>query len=167
MQKDKNYWLVLDAVIRLEVSKGHLQWKLTEISRLSGVGRPLIYYYFGKSKEEIVQAALKVIGDEFFGLSDERLLLWKERRIVESVQRTRDLLKSAPYVSAFFFYWRHREGEIGDFLKSLEQRYREKLRLAFPEKSAVEIESIFVILFGLIVMPDLNPVTIEAMLRGL
>lgn len=164
-QKDKNYWLVLDAVIRLEVNKGHLQWKLTEISRLSGVGRPLIYYYFGKSKEEIVQTALKIIGDEFFGLSEERLQLWREGRVEESIRRTRDLLQNAPHVSVFFFYWRYRQGEIADFLKNLEKRYREKLRLAFPEKTPVEIDAIFVILFGLILLPDVNPATISAMAK--
>lgn len=164
-QKDKNYWSVLDSVIRLEVSKGHLLWKVTELSRLSGVGRPLIYYYFGKSKEEIVQTALKIIGDEFFGLSEERIEMWKKGKIAESVLKTRELMQKAPYVSVFFFHWRHREGEICDHLKELENRYKAKIATLRPGKSEREIEAIFAIFFGLILFPELQEETLRALVR--
>lgn len=164
-QKDKNYWSVLDAVIRLEVSKGHLLWKVTDLSRLSGVGRPLIYYYFGKSKEEIVQTALKIIGDEFFGLSEERIEMWKRGEVAESILRTRELMIKAPYVSVFFFHWRHKEGEISDHLKELERRYRAKIAALRPEKSELEIEAIFAIFFGLILFPDIQEQTLRALVK--
>jgi|FLYM01.1.fsa_nt_gi AcrR family transcriptional regulator len=164
-QKDKNYWAVLDSVIRLEVSKGHLQWKVTELSRLSKVGRPLIYYYFGKSKEEIVQTALKIIGDEFFGLSDERIALWREGKVVESIMKTREMMEQAPYVSVFFFHWRHQKGEIADHLKDLESRYRKKISGLRPELSALEIEVIFAAFFGLTVFPDTNAQVVSAMVE--
>src|ERR1700745_3649674 len=44
--KDKHYWNILDAVFRLEVTKGHLRWKISDVSRLAGVQRTLVYYYF-------------------------------------------------------------------------------------------------------------------------
>lgn len=164
-QKDKNYWAVLEAVIKLEVSKGHLLWKVTELSRLSGVGRPLIYYYFGKSKKEIVQTALKIIGDEFFGLSEERILLWKEGRVVDSILKTRELIERAPYVSVFFFHWRHKDGEIADYLKSLENRYRQKISQVRPDFSKLEVDVFFTIAFGLSVFPELKPEVIGAILK--
>lgn len=164
-QKDQNYWKVLDAVIRLEVTKGHLLWKVTELSRLSGVGRPLIYYYFGKSKEEIVQTALKIIGDEFFGLSEERIEMWKRKEIAESVLRTRELMSKAPYVSVFFFHWRHKDGEIADHLKALEQRYKAKLETLMPGKSAAEMDAIFAALFGLTLLPELQDGSVRALIQ--
>ncbi len=166
-EKDKNYWSVLDSVIRLEVSKGHLLWKITELSRISGVGRPLIYYYFGKSKEEIVQTAMKIIGDEFYGLSDERIELWKAGRVAESILLTRELMQNAPYVSVFFFHWRHRAGEISQYFKELEARYKAKLAALRPEKSPIEIEAIFAIFFGLILFPDVQEKTIRAIVDRL
>lgn len=155
-QKDKNYWSVLDAVIRLEVSRGHLAWKITDVSRMSGVTRPLIYYYFGKSKEEILQNALKLIGDEFFGLSKERLEMWAKGEVAESVKRTRQLLVLAPYVSEFYFHWRHQPGETADQLKDIEKRYRDKIARLYPHRSKTDIEAVFAIFFGLILYPDLG-----------
>ncbi len=94
---------ILDAVVRLEVIKGHLRWKMADLSRLSGVQRTLIYYYFGKSKEAILNEAMKTIGDEFFGLSQERLEMWKQGRIKESILKSRESFKQAPHVPLFSF----------------------------------------------------------------
>ena len=52
--KDETYWKILDAVIALEIRRGHQKWTISELSRLSGITRTLIYYYFGKSKLEIL-----------------------------------------------------------------------------------------------------------------
>lgn len=155
-EKDRQYWKILDAVIRLEVVKGHLRWKVTELARLSGVGRPLIYYYFGKSKKSIVETAMKIIGDEFFGLSPERLALWKAGQIMESVSSTRELLTRAPHMAEFYFHWRHQKGEISDYFQELEKRYLTKLAQLMPQLSPVEIQAVFAIFFGLILLPDLN-----------
>ena len=164
-RKDERYWRVLDTVIRLEVVKGHLAWKTTDLSRLSGVKRPLIYYYFGKSKEEIVRTALKIIGDELFGLSRERLELWREGRVAESVLRSRELLRLAPHVSEFYFHWRHQRGEIGAHFVRLEKRYREKLM--GTGRSAAETEAIFAVFFGLVLSPGLSEETLRAVVSRL
>ena len=161
-QKDIQYWAVLDAVIRLEVSRGHLKWKLTEVARLSGVGRPLIYYYFGKSKPEIVHAALKIIGDEFFGLSAERMRLWETGQVAESIFKTRELMLRAPHIAQFYFHWRHQKSEVGQYFRSLEKRYLNKLAKLNPNLSNTEIEGLFAVFFGLILLPDLKAETIRA-----
>lgn len=163
-QKDQNYWNILNAVIRLEVSKGHLSWKVTELSRLSKVGRPLIYYYFGKSKKEIVDTALKIIGDEFFGLSPERLQMWKEGRILESVLKTRALLAKAPHVSQFYFHWRHQDSEVSKALVKLEKRHQKKIKSLYPDCGDIESQVIFAVLFGLILAPDIKPKAAEALI---
>jgi AcrR family transcriptional regulator len=153
--------MVLDTVIRLEVSKGHLSWKITDLSRLSGVGRPLIYYYFGKAKEEIVRTALKIIADEIFGLSPERIEMWKRGQIAESVLKTRELMARAPHVSQFYFHWRHRPGDISSYFKEVEKRYRAKLGRLLNRKSPAEVEALFAVFFGLILIPELNEATLR------
>jgi len=165
--KDQQYWRVLDAVIRLEVTRGHLKWKLTEVSRLSGVGRPLIYYYFGKSKPEIIRTALKVIGDEFFGLSPERLKLWQSGRIAESIQRTRELMTKAPHVMEFYFHWRHQKGEIGDHFRTMERRYRKKLQELMPDYGEPEREALFAGLFGFSLLQDISVESLQIILTRL
>ncbi|NCN41671.1 TetR/AcrR family transcriptional regulator [bacterium] len=165
-QKDENYWKVLDAVIRLEVNKGHLMWKITDLARASDVARPLIYYYFGKSKEEIVQAALKIIGDEFFGLSEERIEMWRGGDVVGSVLKTRTLMEKAPYVPVFFFHWRHQPGEISSHLKDLEDRYRAKIALLRPDLSGAQIEGLFATFFGLVLFPNINEQTIRFVIKA-
>lgn len=163
-KKDKAYWSILDAVIRLEVSKGHLSWKVTDLARISKVARPLIYYYFGKSKKEIVDTALKIIGDEFFGLSDARMKMWAEGKILQSVKKTRELLVLAPHVSEFYFHWRHKPGEISDALVELEKRHRKKIKKLYPGCTETHVDVIFAALFGLILTPKIQDKAIEALI---
>ncbi len=165
--KDRQYWKVLDAVIRLDVTRGHLKWKLTEVSRLSGVGRPLIYYYFGKSKPEVIHTAMKVIGDEFFGLSPERIQLWESGQVKESLLRTRELLTRAPHVAQFYFFWRHQKGEIGEQFRALEKRYRRKLHQLVPGLSEAEREALFAGLFGFSLLQDIGMDSLDILLARL
>lgn len=165
--KDQNFFKVLDAVVKLEVLKGHLRWKMSDLSRISGVQRTLVYYYFGKSKEMILQTAMKGIGDEFFGLSDERLELWKSGKIKESILRTREMMKKAPHVTQFYFHWRHQDNEIAKHLASLEKRYTRKVKELFPNVSDNDAQAVFAIFFGLVVTPDLNEAVIDQILKGM
>jgi len=165
--KDANYLKILDAVVRLEVSRGHLRWKMAELSRLSGVQRTLVYYYFGKSKELILQEALKTIGDEFFGLSTERVQMWREGRMKESILRTRELLKTAPYVAQFFFHWRHQPSAVQESLKRLEKRYQGKIKEHFPAISKDDAEAIYAVFFGLVLVPDLKESVLDRVLAGM
>lgn len=158
---------ILDAVVRLEVVKGHLRWKMSELSRLSGVQRTLIYYYFGKSKEAILQAALKTIGDDFFGLSAERIKMWKEGRIKDSILRTRELFVRAPHVAEFFFHWRHQTSEVQKELKHLEKRYIAKIKEVFPNVPKADAEAVFTIFFGLVLVPELDEAVLDRVIKGM
>lgn len=165
--KDENYIKILDAVVRLEVTKGHLRWKMAELSRLSGVQRTLVYYYFGKSKEAILAEALKTIGDEFFGLSPDRISMWKEGRMKESILATRARFKQAPHVPQFFFHWRHQPSEVQTALKLLEKRFRDKVRAQFPHVSREQEEAVYAIFFGMVLVPDLREEVLDMVIAGM
>lgn len=160
--KDERYWTILNHAVHLEVTKGHLRWTMAELARGSRVSRTLIYYYFGKSKQTIIDVALKVIADEVFGLSPERLELWKEGQIVESVMRSRQLIEQAPQFREFYFHWRHRSGEICDYLIQLEKRYLQKLQMAKPSLSTTEAHALLAVNFGLVMLPALSRDAVEA-----
>jgi len=165
--KDANYLKILDAVVRLEVLRGHLRWKMAELSRLSGVQRTLVYYYFGKSKEAILKEALKTIGDDFFGLSPDRIAMWKEGRMKESILKTRERFKLAPHVPQFFFHWRHQPSEVQAGLKQLEKRFREKVKAQFPQIGKDDEEAVYAIFFGLVLVPDLREEVLDRVLSAM
>lgn len=162
--KDQHYWKVLDAVVRLEVVKGHLRWKISDVSRLSGVQRTLIYYYFGKSKENILKTAMKSIGDEIFGLSPERVKLWAEGRVRESILLSRAQVQKAPHVAEFFFHWRHQSSDVQETLLDLEKRNIQKFKTYFPQLKEAEVKALYSILFGLVIFPELPEPVLDSAL---
>lgn len=150
--------------MRLEVVKGHLAWKISDVSRLSGVQRTLIYYYFGKSKDGILQTAMKSIGDELFGLNAERLQLWQEGKVRESIQMTRAHIAKAPHVVEFFFHWRFQKSPIQAMLLDLEKRDVAKFKMLFKLKDA-DAQALYAVLFGLVIFPDLPEAVLDAALK--
>lgn len=165
--KDSHYLKILDTVVRLEVLKGHLNWKMSDLARMSGVQRTLIYYYFGKSKEAILNEAMRSIGDDFFGLSPERLNLWREGRIKESILVSRERFKKAPHVAQFFFHWRHQPSAVQSTLKQLETRFHQKVREQFPNLSKGKEETVYAIFFGLVLVPDLKDEVLDQILSSM
>jgi AcrR family transcriptional regulator len=164
---DPKYWQILDCAVKLEVSKGHLRWTISDLSRGSGVGRTLIYYYFGKAKAEIVKVALKIVSDEIFGLSPERLKLWEAGDIKSSILKSREMIEKAPHLREFYFHWRHTQSEIRDHLISVEKRYLQKIKKSRPSLDDKSAHALFTVLFGLVMMPDLKLESIEIVLSRL
>jgi AcrR family transcriptional regulator len=153
--KDELFWKILDSAIRLECTRGHLKWKMTDLSRASGVTRSLIYYYFGQSKVALLKAAIQIIGEEFFGLDAYRHQLWEQGRVAESLRLTRELFKRAPYVGIFYQTQRQPGAVFYNEMIDLERRYIERLVRNKPELSRDEVLLLFATLFGLVTLHDL------------
>lgn len=160
-KKDETFWKVLNAAIELEFTRGHLRWSMSELSRVSGVTRSLIYYYFGKSKESILLEAVKLIGEEFFGLTKSRLDLWKKGDIAESVLQSRALLEKAPHVGSFYMVHREGETEVGVALRVLEKEYKQKLKRFFVHAQDSYREALFGLLMGLVLTPRISDVAVR------
>jgi AcrR family transcriptional regulator len=155
-RKDDTFWAVLNAAIELEFRKGHLRWTMSDLSRASQVTRSLIYYYFGKSKEGILVEAVKLIGEELFGLTLQRIELWQRGELAESVNQSRRLLERSPHLGSFYMVHRGAPTEVGESLRRLENEYREKLRRFFSEAGEPYQEAIFALLLGLVIAPRLS-----------
>jgi AcrR family transcriptional regulator len=160
-QKDETYWNILDAALRLDFKKGHLRWTLTELSRATSVPRTSIYYYFGKSKEEILVSALKILGEEIFGLSPDRRLLWEQGAIDESIFRSREITEKSPHILAFYFAHRRDENAVGTTLRKLEAQHREKLRPFIKNASDEKLDALVSLLMGLVAGPRMSKKAIK------
>lgn len=125
--KDEKYWRILDAVLRLEVLKGHLKWTLSDLSRTCKITRPLIYYYFGKEKKDILETAIKIIGEELFGLQTGKERFFATGDFKDSLFKAQELIKNSPHIPIFYLFWRMREGEIKERLLKMESLYIENL----------------------------------------
>ncbi len=163
MSKDETFWSVLNSAIELDFRRGHLRWTMSELSRVSKVTRSLIYYYFGKSKEAILLEAVKLTGEEFFGLNAGRLELWKQGQIAESVLQTRRLMEKCPHMGTFYMVHRDEQTEIGASLRLLETEYKQKLKHYFSRASDPSLEAIFGLFMGLVITPRLSD---EAVRKG-
>ncbi len=156
MNKDDTFWSVLRAAIELDFRRGHLRWKMSELSRDSKVTRSLIYYYFGKSKENILVTAVKLIGEEFFGLTPLRVQMWKDGKIAESLLLSRRLLERVPHIGTFYMVHREEQTEIGASLRQLELEYRKKIKRFFPDSPAEALDALFALFMGLTLTPRLS-----------
>jgi AcrR family transcriptional regulator len=154
--KDEIFWAIFDSIIKLDITKGHMGWSISDVSRVSGISRPLIYYYFGKSKENIMQTAVDYLGKEYFGLSEDRMELWKQRNIYESVSRSRKLWQKSPYSYSFYVMRRDLQNPVGETIRDLEKKYEEKLRSFYPSASRNMHDAVTAVLFGLAVSPTLT-----------
>ena len=166
LSKDETFWAVLNSAIELDFKRGHLRWTMSELSRVSKVTRSLIYYYFGKSKESILLEAVKLIGEEFFGLTARRVEMWKEGQIAESVLQTRLLLEKCPHMSTFYMVHREEQTDIGASLRQLELEYKQKLNKFFPDASEPSREALFGLFMGLVVTPGLSGEAVRKAVEG-
>lgn len=165
--KDEKYLRILNQAVRLDVAKGHLKWTIAELARASGVTRPLIYHYFGKSKDDLIGAALDLISEDLFGLSDERLKMWRKGQLLESVKATRDLLEEAPHLRQFYFHWRDKPSKIQAHLVYSEKRYLKKLQELRPGLSTSDARVLFGVFLGLVIAPELEDASLDKFLRQL
>lgn len=164
-RKDETFWAVLNAAIQLEFVRGHQRWSMSELSRTSKVTRSLIYYYFGKSKGGILLEAVKIIGEEFFGLTASRLELWKNGEIADSVIQSRRLLEKSPHMGSFYMVHREAETEIGEALRTLEKEYKQKLKKFFGGVQDSYRDALFGLLMGLVLTPRLSDDAVKSAVR--
>lgn len=165
--KHSTHWKVLRAAIELDSSKGHLLWTMSDLSRKSGVTRSLIYYYFGRQKKDILLEAVRFIGKELFGLSDERLELWKNNQIDQSVTASRKLFQKYHFLYAFYFCQRAKDSLIGKEIRNLEAKHLNKIKSRFPDFSTEECQVVSSLFLGFVLSPEISPHAIQMAVQRL
>jgi len=167
IEKDQIYWKVLKTVMSLDFKRGHQKWTMAELSRVSGIKRPLIYYYFGKSRIEILLAGVKVLGEECFGLSDRRMRLWQNREMATSIRESRQFMHDHPELAGFYFLHRRKFTPIGNAIQDLESKYCKKFQRFFPKLSSDQQEQMSAFFFGLVFTPNISELALEGCLKSI
>ncbi len=164
-KKDKTYRSILNAALELDFKKGHLKWTISLLARKSKVTRSLIYYYFGRSKIGIVKEAVKLIGEEFVGLSERRLQMWREGQFEATISEARKMFEKSPYILSFYTNYRDHKNEIGDALIAIENEFLKKIAQFMPKLSGPEIKAIFSLYFGIVFSPVYEKKSMEFHLK--
>jgi len=155
MKKRKSMEKVLSTIISLEMSKGHLKWKVTDLARISSVSRPLIYFHFGNTKKKILESAMDIIAEEFYGLSPERTEMVKKGRLLDSLRMSHELFLKNPSFGTFYLKWRTTVSPLQKKYLEIEGRYHARLRLVYPHLSEGQITALHAFLHGIVTAPFL------------
>lgn len=149
--KDEVYFRICNAVLRLEVEKGHLLWKVSDVAKYSDVTRSLIYYYFGKEKEVIVEEAFRYFLDTFFNLSQTDKM-GVRKRMHETLKKMTEM----PYIFVLFYLERDKDSEVGRIIREGEERLFSFLQKDFPEMSKSDILKLYILELGAIAYKGLT-----------
>jgi AcrR family transcriptional regulator len=169
--KDAAYWRILNAAVSLDLRFGHQRWTIAQLARSAKVARSLIYYYFGKSKMDILVHAVKLIGHEFAGGSEVRHKLWKEGRYADTLIASRHMIAQTPAMIPFYDLNRDKDNEVGKMIRAHEDAFKEKIKLFFPDLNTKQCEALFMIFVGVVfssILDDESAVmAVEIALKGL
>jgi Bacterial regulatory proteins, tetR family len=137
-EKDEKYWKILNSCIRLELRHGHLKWTMAALHRESKVSRPLIYYYFGRSKKNIILEACHYFGVLLSGTDQLKMKLYDENQVAKALLESKELLIKSPDLVSFYFMHRHSKNEIGELIRSYERKgIKKREKFLKNEKDAV------------------------------
>jgi AcrR family transcriptional regulator len=164
MANDSTALKLVRTIFRLEITRGHLKWSVAEVARSNRTSRATLYYYFGKSKKEILNNALTAICEEYFGLTAEREEL-AQKDFLASARITRSLVLQTPEFAVFYQLWRARPSELKDVLKGFEEKYQSKLAKMFPKSTKDQIIFAHSCLHGIMTAPFLSPAEFDQSLR--
>lgn len=142
-------------MLSYEVSKGHLKWKVADVSRRLKVSRSLIYYHFGSSKQEILDSCFEIVAEEFYGLNNDfRGLADFENRVLEkSLIRTQKIYLRTPAIITFYHRWRQEQSPMQKRMLEMERRYQAKLLQAFPHLTKDEMLAVHAAMHGVVTGP--------------
>lgn len=136
--KDQIYFAVCNAILKMEVSKGHLKWTLSDISRDSKITRSLIYYYFGKDKKKVLEEAYRFIVATFFNVERAKSMNLRER-----LRRILEDMKNMPYLLVLYYLEKHKGTNFGKMIHDSEQALLKAMKSEFPDFTETEILGLY------------------------
>ncbi|KYG61206.1 TetR/AcrR family transcriptional regulator [Bdellovibrio bacteriovorus] len=136
--KEDIYFAVCNAILKMEVAKGHLAWTLSDISRESGVTRSLIYYYFGKEKKTALEEAYKFVISNFWNMERTKTMGIRDR-----LKQVLEDTKKMPFLFVLYYLEKNKEGEIGKMIRDAESMLLQALKKEFPKLSETQILEVY------------------------
>lgn len=167
LSKDEMYLRIFETVVDLEYKKGHLNWSVTMLAQKSGVSRTLIYYYFGKKKENIILGAIRYLGEDLIGVTPRRLEYWKKGQIEGTLMESRRTLARLPGLIPLYYRLRTTHTQFGKSIRDLETKQKAKFSEQLPQLKNEEVEAFFALMMGLAFAPDISPDAVKSGCRWL
>ena len=154
--KENDIERIMEAVIELEMTKGHLKWRMSELARTSGITRSLLYYYFGKNTKNILTEAVNYYCAAFFQFRLDRAEKIRRGEIVELISVARNRLRKTPYLLQFYAKHRLESTDVSPLFQKAEKHYFENLRESLPVRWRPLARVLWALVFGLAVQPSLS-----------
>jgi AcrR family transcriptional regulator len=154
--KQKSIDRVLWTCIELEITKGHLIWRMSDLAKTSGVTRSLIYYYFGKSKKEILKQAVNYFADTFFDVRIEVIQRIRKGEMADLIKISRQRLLKSPYLLQFYAKHRLERTEINQIFEKAERKYLNNLIATLPSHWRSKSRILWAMIFGLTLLPEVS-----------
>ena len=151
--KDATWWSVLKAAIELDIKRDHLKWRMSDLSRASGVSRSLIYYYFGRDRSAILSEAIRLFGEPLSGIAKNHMDLWDRKAYAEALYEAKLILDRIPQILIFYFLHRNADSEIGELIRSFEKKGIQKRKKFFPSLDDKGARALFALQMGICVGP--------------
>lgn len=144
--KENVMFKICNAVLQLEIEKGHLCWKVSDIAKLADVTRSLIYYYFGKEKDTIFEEAYRFMINIILPEKNEA-----KSGIAERTKKAIRLFEKVPYIFIIYFMEKDKDDSpIGKIIRNAESRILERFKESNPHLSDKEILQAFTMQLGAI-----------------
>lgn len=146
-----NKEIIYHTVLKLEVNKGHLNWTMSDVSRLSGQKRTSLYYHFGKDLTNLLHASWDYMLNTIFVLKETKSLGIRKRLslIVSEI-------KEKPYLFVLFYLEKTKESEVGFLIRQAEKQLLTNIKKLYPKYSDLDILKIYLCELGTIAYQDLT-----------
>jgi AcrR family transcriptional regulator len=151
--KDATWWSVLRAAIELDIKRDHLKWRMSDLSRASGVSRSLIYYYFGRDRSAILSEAIRLFGEPLSGIAKNHMDLWDRKAYAEALFKARQILERIPQIFIFYLLHRNAESEIGELIRQFEKKGIQKRKKFFPSLDDQGARALYSLQMGICIGP--------------
>ncbi|MEH0861483.1 MULTISPECIES: TetR/AcrR family transcriptional regulator [Halobacteriovorax] len=155
-KNEEVHFRILNAVTKLEVAKGHLNWKIAEVAKEADVTRSLIYYYLGKEKDVILKEAVKYMISTVFNLTQEHSVGIRER-----IKIVRDQIIQMPYLLALYMINKGAGNDLSDIIAEAEVELFEILSKKHPNLDHREHLRIYFMQLGICLYRDVDDDTLD------
>jgi len=150
------HFRILNAVTKLEVSKGHLGWKISDVAKEAEVTRSLVYYYLGKDKQVILSEAVKFMLEKVFNLFEDEPV-----RVQYRIKIALQEIKHMPYLLVLFILNRKKDNFVGEIIRAGEERLFSLLQKIYPTLKPNDILKIYLLDLGAAMYGDLSEAQVE------
>lgn len=146
MDKDDLYIRVCSTVLELDYNQGRLNWTFSQVSRKSGVTRTLIYYYFGKEKEIVLNEAYRFMAVYLFNTGVGE----KSGSVKTRLKKVLGTLETKPFLFHLYYQKKSEDSEVGEFIRHSELQLLNYLHSIHPGLSKMQVLKLYLLELGAI-----------------